>query len=219
MLAVPDSVSVLPVAPLRTTVVPFAVDDFSFRASPVPPDPVVLFVGRLTIPKGIADLIEAFPAVLRSNPQAQLRVAGTGALSSTLRARTEELGIDGNVEFLGPVDHAQIPELIEQCALLAVPSDGEPYGMTVLEAMSAGRAVLACDNGGPPFLINGDEGGRLVPPHDVDALSGALVELLADYPLLQEMGRRNRARVEQEFSWNVVLAKIEAVLQAAAVQR
>ena len=219
MLSVPDAAQVLPVAPRATSVVPFAVDHAKFRYSDALGDPVVLFVGRLEQAKGVADLIEAFPAVLRASPQARLRIAGTGALAGALRDRADELGMNGSVEFLGAVDHAQIPGLLEDCALLAAPSDGEPYGMTVLEAMSAGRAVIAGDNGGPPFLLDGDDGGRLVAPHDIDALAGALVELLADPARLRTMGLRNRTRVEQQFSWDVVLDKVEGVLQSAADRR
>ncbi len=219
MLAVPHAVDVLPVRPRQSVVVPFAVDHIGFPASSPSADPVVAFVGRLSAAKGVHDLIEAFPAVLRAHPRAQLLIAGEGPLRTVLLQRASDLGLEDAVTFLGAVDHALVPSLLERCAMVAAPSDGEPYGMTVLEAMSAGRALIVANNGGPPFLINGDAGGRVVRPHDVGALAGAMIELLGDRALLTRLGQENRKRVETVFSWHVVLDKLEAVLRAAAAQR
>lgn len=219
MLAVPAAAACLPVTPRSTAMVPFPVDDTAFGASAVPAEPVVLFVGQLARRKGVADLIEAWPAVLRVHPEARLVIAGDGPLAARLRDRVRALDLQAAVELLGAVDHARIAPLMRRCALLAAPSDGEPYGMTVLEAMSTGRAVIVGANGSPGYLIDGDHGGRSVPPGDVAALAGGLTELLGDHALLGAIGARNRARIEREFAHDAVLDRLEVVLSTAARDR
>ena len=93
--------------------------------------------------------------------------------------------------------------------MLCVPSFGEPFGMTVLEAMACARPVVATDAGGPAHLVT-DGGGRRVPPGDPAALAGALEEVLGDPGRQAAMGAHNRRLVEERHAWPRVVDRLEA---------
>ena len=91
--------------------------------------------------------------------------------------------------------------------------------MTALEAMACGKPVVATDAGGLRHLVP-DEGGRKVPPGDVDALAAALAEMLPALELRRAMGAHNRRTVEQRYSWRAVVDRLEdAYGEAIAARR
>jgi D-inositol-3-phosphate glycosyltransferase len=205
LVSTPAAVSAVP-AGARTRVVPFGVDASRFTPAPLPAEPTVLFVGRLEPAKGVRDLVEAFARVRVRG--ARLLLAGDGPEQAWIEAEKERLGLNGSVLLLGAVPHDEVPGLLERAALVCLPSHGEPFGMALLEAMAAGRAVVATSSGGPRFLVD-ERGGRLVAPGDPEALAGALAELLDDPALLGRMGRFNRERVERELSLERTLDALE----------
>ena len=91
--------------------------------------------------------------------------------------------------------------LMQRCAVYCLPSYGEPFGMTALEAMACARPVVATRAGGLQHLVD-DHGGRTVPPGDAPALATALAELLADPGRRASMGEHNRRRVEERYAWS-----------------
>lgn len=193
------------------SIVPFGVDADVFTAAPPPAGAPVLFVGRLDRRKGIRELVEAVARV----PEARLVVAGEGPERPWVEARVRALALGDRVELRGAVPAREVPALLRRAALLCAPSHGEPYGMSVLEAMAAGRAVVATDAGGPRFLV-GDGGGALVPVGDVEALARALRSLLRDPPRLARIGMQNRERVERDLSLERMLDRLESVYAEAA---
>jgi glycosyltransferase involved in cell wall biosynthesis len=127
-------------------------------------------------------------------------LAGDGPEADWIRARSEELGIAEDVVLLGPVSHDATRHLYRSCSLLCLPSAGEPFGMVVLEAMASGRAVVAVDAGGPRWLVEDGVGGLLMSGGSVTELERVLRDALGQPGRLEEMGRRNRERVERELS-------------------
>lgn len=197
----------------RVTVVPFGVDETAYTVAPLPSVPTILFVGRLDRHKGVRELLHAFASVRNAVPDVRLRLAGEGGEAAWVQQRIGELGLEQAVELLGRVPHDEIDMLVADCSLLCLPSYGEPFGMAILEAMAAGRGVVAGDRGGPRHLVH-DEGGVLVAPGDEGALADALVSLLEDPDRLRAMGAFNRRRVEREFAWTAVLDAIEHAYMA-----
>jgi glycosyltransferase involved in cell wall biosynthesis len=199
----------------RARLVPRGIDPSRFAATEPNGAPRILFVGKLERSKGVRELVEAFARTRDSVAGAQLVLAGEGPERGWIEQRARELGLNGSLELLGPVEHSRIADLLEETSLLCLPSHGEPFGMAALEAMAAGRAVVGTNAGGLGELVDPVHGGRLVAPFDTNALAAALVELLTDRDMLVELGRWNRDRVEREFSLERVLDRIEDAYQEA----
>jgi glycosyltransferase involved in cell wall biosynthesis len=189
--------------------VPLGVDTEQFSAAPVPPAPLVAYVGRLDHTKRVHLLLDAFREVKRRIPDAEIVIAGDGPDRAAL-----ERAAGHGVRFFGAVPHDRVAPIFRDAALAVMPSPGEPFGMSILEAMATGRAVVAVDDAGPAVLVDRERGGRLVPPDDRDALADALAGLLDDHTALVAAGAFNRARVEQEYSLTQMVDRIESVYRS-----
>ena len=132
----------------------------------------VLYAGRLVPHKGVGDLLEAMAGL-----DAQLLVVGDGSSRADLEARARELGV--RATFTGFVDHGEVPAHYAAADIVCYPSLYEPLGNVVLEAMAAGRPIVATDAGGLGEVYEPGT-GALVPPGDVAALRDALSLLVED---------------------------------------
>jgi glycosyltransferase involved in cell wall biosynthesis len=189
--------------------VPHGIDLARFPPRQEPPSrPSVLFLANVIRRKGIFTLLEAFARVARDVPDVELVIAGSGGDLDEVRAALAATpGL--RVRVLGRVERDDIPTVMREHSVYCLPSYGEPFGMSILEAMACGLPVVATRAGGVPHLV-GDQGGRLVPPRDVDALADALVEILKSPDLQRAMGRHNRARVEADFEAETAVDRLEA---------
>lgn len=151
--------------------------------------PHVLYAGRLSAEKGVRELVAAAQGL-------PLVVAGDGPL------RDEVPGA------LGMVPHDELLRLYGSASVVACPSLREGFGVACLEAMAAGRPVVASAVGGLRDLVVDGETGLLVPPGDVAALRRALERLLGDADLRVRLGRAARERVLAEFTWKGYAAHI-----------
>jgi 2-deoxystreptamine N-acetyl-D-glucosaminyltransferase/2-deoxystreptamine glucosyltransferase len=165
-------------------VIPSGVDLPATIAPPADP-PEVLYAGRLSPEKGIAELVEAAAGM-------RLVVAGDGPL----RAQVPDA--------LGFVPHHELGPLYARASVVACPSRREGFGVACAEAMAHERPVVASSVGGLLDLVVDGETGLLVPPGDVAALRAALVRLLADAELRQRLGAAGRARAAELLSWERV---------------
>lgn len=197
----------------RCVELPFGVDTERFLPSPLPEQPVILFLSVLQQRKGIEVLLRAMPIVLQRVPRARLVVAGADphANRPALIALAEELGVAGAVEFAGPVAPNETPNLYARARVFCQPSVREPFGMTVVEAMASGRPVVATVGGGIPDAVIDGEGGRLVPPGDARLLAGALCQVLERPGDAARMGAFNRARTEARYSLDHVVDRLEEI--------
>jgi glycosyltransferase involved in cell wall biosynthesis len=197
----------------RIVVVPPGIDLELFRpaaGSERPDRPSVLFLGGLERRKGVDILLDAFAEVARARSDVELRLAGAGSLEPEIRATAAEEPLAGRVALLGRVKREDVPALLRSSTLLALPSLGEPFGMSALEALASGLPVVATDAGGLADLVP-DEGNRKVPPADPAALARGLDELLALGPEQRAaLGAHNRS-VAETYSWTAAVDRLEAV--------
>lgn len=204
-----DVVNGLPTAwQSNCRVLPIGVDAAQFRPTVLPAVPTALFSGSLTARKGIREAIEAFSRARERVGEARLILAGDGPERAWIEARIRELRMEGAVEMLGSVSHETMPALLERSTVLLSASHGEPYGMAVLEAMAAGRAVVAVREGGPKAHVEDGKGGFLVARADVSELAASLVRVFNDATMAEAMGRFNRQRVESSLSLEVTLTRL-----------
>ncbi len=148
---------------------------------------LVVAAGRLVRSKRYDMLIRAFAKVVAERPDWQLRIYGHGDQAAALRALILELGLHNHVRMMGPCTPLE-PEWAK-AAIAAVPSDKEPFGMTLVEAMRCGVPVVSTDAPhGPGEILRHGEDGLLTPVGDADAMGDALLRLINDDELRRSMG-------------------------------
>jgi glycosyltransferase involved in cell wall biosynthesis len=158
--------------------------------------PHVLFIGRLSLEKGILDFLRATDGLARV-------IVGDGPLR-------EEVP-----ESLGSVPHARVGEYLDRAAVVCVPSRREGFGVVAREAMAHGRPVVATAVGGLPEAVADDSTGLLVEPGDPRALRAAVVRLLDDPGLRMRLGGEARAEAIRRYSWDRYVEAASRVLAEA----
>jgi glycosyltransferase involved in cell wall biosynthesis len=204
-----------PHARLHVCEVPPGIDDRAWVPGPDGADTEdVLFLANLQARKGIHVALDAFDLLAAERPRARLLVAGAGPEEAAVRERAAGAEAAGRVRLLGRLGRDDVLAAMRGCAVYCLPSFGEPFGMTAVEAMACGRPVVATDAGGLRHLVS-SAGGRKVPPGDAGALAAALRELLADGPLRRAMGEHNRGVVERRYAWSRVADRLEDAYRRA----
>jgi glycosyltransferase involved in cell wall biosynthesis len=158
---------------------------------------------RLAQQKGHRFLVEAVPKVR----DAIFILAGDGPERDALEEQVRLLAVEDRVRFLGY--RSDIPELLANSDALVLPSLYEGLPLAVLEAMAAGKPVVATSVGGTDEAVVDGETGFLVPPRDSDALAAAIRRVIQDDVLAQRLGANGRARVAAHF-------RVEAMVQQVA---
>lgn len=170
--------------------------------------PMLLYVGNLKLTKGCIDLLEAFPALLSTRPEARLVYVGAGACRAELAERAAALGCADHVDLVGAVPHAELGDWFRAADLLCLPSHNEGVPNVVLEAMACGVPVVASRVGGIPEVLP-EFAGIMVPARQQAALSAALIEASSRHWDLDGIVRHARG-----FRWNDNIDQLDGILQA-----
>lgn len=204
--------------------------DSSFWSAPAPPaarsEPRrVLMVGSFVPKKGHMDLIRAFAEVSERDPEATLRLVGSGPLEGAARALVEKLALGSRVSFAGFVPYGEPLRAEYQAASVYVhPSrtaaDGDQEGLptVVLEAMAAGLPVVSTVHAGIPHAVRPDS-GVLVGEGDVAGLAQALSLLLGDEAMRERMGDAGRSRIRADFDLTTQTRRLESLYDEACEGR
>jgi glycosyltransferase involved in cell wall biosynthesis len=172
--------------------------------------PVVLFCAKLQPWKPPQDVLRAFAAA--RVPGAHLVFAGEGPLRPQLEAEACSLGLNGEVHFIGFTNQTQLPEVYRASDLMVLPSEYEPFGVVVNEAMVCGCPVALSDRVGAGYdLISPGENGFVFPSGDVGSLAAILKETLAAPATLRGLGEAARRRMQSWSPTENVSAVVEAV--------
>jgi colanic acid/amylovoran biosynthesis glycosyltransferase len=161
--------------------------------------------GRLIEKKGLPVTLNAFAVFLDRYPNATLTIAGEGPLLDELQKLTRELNIEERVSFTGFVSQERLREIYYQSHIFLHPSqiggDGNQEGVpnSMLEAMASGLPVFATEHGGIPEAIENGVSGVLVPEHDHEALSRALLSAAQDLIFLSRIAGRASEVVRKNF--------------------
>jgi glycosyltransferase involved in cell wall biosynthesis len=153
----------------------------------------IVFVGALNARKGVDVLLEAMVRVIETNPDARLYLVGNRD-NPQLEADASRLGLDEVVDFVG--FSADPRSYLLSASVFVLPSRAEPFGLVLLEARAAGVPIIASDVGGIPEVLSGGAAGILVPVGDEVALAEAIVRVLDDVELAEELGARAAAGLE-----------------------
>jgi glycosyltransferase involved in cell wall biosynthesis len=174
---------------------------------------IVGFVGRLAPEKGLPNLIQAVGEILRTRSDLVLALVGEGPAKIKLQSLVSQLGLEKSVFFLG--QRSDLANVYASFDLFVLPSLFEAMPMAVLEAMAAGKPVIASRIGGVPRMLSHQESGILVEPGDVRGLTDALAQLLQQPKLASQLGRRALDEVRSRFSSDVMASGYLRVYQKA----
>jgi glycosyltransferase involved in cell wall biosynthesis len=181
--------------------------------------PYFLAIGRHVRQKGFDVLIRAYADLRRIVDNApDLVVAGDGPERRVLQALAHDLGCDKWIVFPGLCDRARTAALFAGCVGFVLPSRHEPQGIVVLEAMAAGKVVIASAVGGVPEMVHANETGILVPPEDCQALMQAMHSVLTDQVSASRLARAALIRASH-FDWSSVAAAYTALYQRVLADR
>jgi glycosyltransferase involved in cell wall biosynthesis len=203
----------------KVDVVPYGLDALPGGGASidVPDDAeVVLAVGRLVPQKGHDVAVRALPALLREHPRALLVVLGDGPERERLRKLAASLGVGRALHLPGHVPG--IGSWLERARVLVHPSRWEGFGLVSLEAMLAGRPVVATRVSSAPEIVIDGETGLLVPREDPHALATALAAVLGDGALARRLGEAGQRRAREEFSVARMTERTIAVYERAAAK-
>jgi glycosyltransferase involved in cell wall biosynthesis len=181
--------------------------------------PVVGTTGRIKEQKGQKYLIEAVSTLIKDYPLIRLLIIGDGPLMGEMKRYADSLGINDNVIFLGT--RRDVPDLLSAIDIFVLPSLWEGLGIALLEAMAAGKPVIATNIGPFREIVNTEEVGRLVPVKSSEAIASSIEFLLNDRSLLEEIGSAARKKVLTSFDINKTVdtysSLFEEILRQKAV--
>ena len=201
--------------------IPYGIDPSPFQPDLPPPSrrpegdplrrPTLGVVARLAPQKGHRVLFDALPAIHAAIPDVHARLVGHEELSTAaeLQAYALQKRVANFVTFEG--FRSDIPGVMADLDVFVLPSLWEGFGLVLVEAMAAGRPVVASAVGPIPEIVVDGVTGLLVPPGDPAALAEAIVRVLRDPELASAMGRAGRARVERELRIDTMVARTEAL--------
>ncbi|MFQ5838818.1 MAG: glycosyltransferase family 4 protein [Thermoplasmata archaeon] len=169
-------------------------------------EPLVLFVGRLVRHKGIEYLLQALRQV-----EARLLIVGSGDYVPELERLVSYLGLEGRVVFAGRISSEELPAYYAACDLFVLPSVSrlEAFGIAALEAMASAKPVVVSDVPGVREVIADGVEGLLAEPMNSEDLAAKIRVLLSDASRMKKMGRRGRRKVEDAFTVEKVVDRLE----------
>ncbi|HEX7046971.1 MAG TPA: glycosyltransferase [Gammaproteobacteria bacterium] len=176
----------------------------------------VVFVGRLVDHKNVACLLRAFALVAEQGNAAQLDIVGDGPKRAELETLAKSLGVESRVNFHG--ERRDVGRFLHRSDIYVLTSYREGLCNAVMEAMSAGLAVIATNVGGNCELVSHGHSGLLFPSDDHETLATMLLELLSDKEKRQELGGNARAAMQRFHDPRRMAAEMERIYERCLVE-
>lgn len=177
----------------------------AFAEAGLPGNYAIGCFGRVRAQKGTDVFVAAMLRLLPRHPDFTAIIIGAvtpdqTAFAGRLKAQVAEAGLEDRVRFLGELPIDEVPRWYQRLTIYAFTSRNEGFGLTLIEAMASGAALVAARAGAAELAVEEGRTGILVPPGDVEALVAALEPLMKDPRLAEAMGARGREKVVAEFS-------------------
>ena len=193
------------------------------RELDLPPEgPFLLCVGRLDPQKGHLTLLDSMARILQREPDARLVLVGGAQQAepdyvAALRTRAVAGDLVGKVVFAG--ERTDVPRLMAACDVFVLASEWEGFGLVLVEAMAAGKPVVATRVSGIPEVVLDRETGILVPSRNPEALATAVLKLLADPAEQRRLGTNGYHRVHTYFTADRMVDETIAIYREALAGR
>jgi glycosyltransferase involved in cell wall biosynthesis len=178
---------------------------------------VVGVASRLIPGKGHETLLDALADAAHECPNLRLLIAGDGPQRGTLESRVDREFSPGVVSFVGFLDYMR--DFLAACDVFVIPTAeelGEGFGLAALEAMAAGRAVIATAAGSLPEVVVDGRTGIVVPPSSITALKSAILQLARNTALRERFGAAGAQRARAVFTVEPMVSKTMAVYEELA---
>jgi mannosyltransferase len=177
----------------------------AFAESGLPGRYAIGCFGRVRVQKGSDVFVEAMCRLLPRYPEFTAVMVGAivpeqQAFANELQRRIEAAGLQSRIVITGELAIEDVQRWYHRLTIYAFTSRNEGFGLTLIEAMAAGAALVAARAGAAEFVVEDGVTGVLIPPGDADALEAALEPLMRDPARAVTMGARARARVQEKFS-------------------
>jgi spore coat protein SA len=176
---------------------------------------IVLFVGHFGVRKGVIHVIRAMKQIKKEIRDAHLLCIGglpnwlkESGYWDQLIHEINSNGLSEDVTLMDAIPNQKLVHAYSWASVFVLPSYQEALPKVVLEAMSCSRPIVSTNQGGIPEMIEDGKNGILVEYGAVTALADAIVNLLNDEGRSQKMGRLNRSKVEEMFTWTKVAERI-----------
>lgn len=171
---------------------------------------VLLHVSNFRPVKRVLDVVRILERVVREVP-AVLLMVGEGPERASAQALARRLGVHDRVKFLGR--HDRIEEIMSLADVFLLPSELESFGLSALEAMAAGVAVVGSDAGGLPEVVKHAETGFLLPVGDIEGMAARTIEILKDDEHRRGLGQAARARAASLFNADRIVTQYERLYE------
>jgi glycosyltransferase involved in cell wall biosynthesis len=175
----------------------------------------ILFVGRLANTKGVDDLIRALQLIQQKRSDMRLVIVGDGPERTNLVRLAAALGVDSRVEFTGTLTGSNLHNEYEKSNVVVLPSkyikgeaSSETLGLTLIEASMHSKPLVGTSHGGIPEIVKDGQNGFLVPENNPQALADALIRLLSDERLSQQMGAEALRIARTKFTWDAATERL-----------
>jgi len=196
------------------TIIPNGVDTKHFSPDAPPIEEFIdgklniLFIGRMEKRKGLDYLLEAYQRVKPEMPDSRLIIVGPGIrLRNKYEKRVRQNGLK-DVVFVGYAAYRDLPRYYKTADIVCCPAIGwESFGIVLIEAMAVGKPIVASNIEGYASVMSDGVEGLLVPPKNVEKLAEALISLMSDESLRQQLGANGWNRVT-EYSWENVAQRV-----------
>ena len=173
--------------------------------------PCVLFVGSLIPRKGLPFLVEAAKKIVKEQADTKFVIVGEGPLRNQLTSYLENANLSGNFTFLNNIKEDALPAVYNCADVFVLPSIQEGQGIVLLEAQASAKPVVAFNVGGVNEAVRNGETGLLVKRGSSDELADALLKLLSNKSLRENMGANGRRFVTGNFTWDICAQRMLAV--------
>jgi len=174
---------------------------------------IIGYIGRFSEEKGISNLVESIPLLLKSRKDVYFMLCGDGKLSNKIRKIIKFQDLETYVNLTGWVSHKEVPTFLTNFKLLVIPSYTEGLPNVMLEAMACGTPVLAMPVGSIPDVIQDCETGFLLKSNDPKHIAEKIIELLNKPELLEKVSINAYKYVRQNFSYERTLETWRRILQ------
>jgi glycosyltransferase involved in cell wall biosynthesis len=159
----------------------------------------------------ISLLIRAIPIVLEEEPKATFMIAGIGSEKENLERQAKELNIDSSVQFLGWVNHSEMPKLLSQADIYVSTSLDDGTSVSLLEAMASGAFPIVTDIQSNREWISNGENGFLVPLNEERFLAQKILDAIRNQDLIKASRERNFCLIKEKALWSVTIAKTKEI--------